>query len=172
MAQDICVPCGEGLVNVRVGAIIRKDGKLLMVHHEAGDYYYSVGGRIQFGESAQEAIVREVKEETGLTMEVEGLGFVHENFFTADSRSKMGLPVYEISFFFFMKLPEGGDLCCASVNEDGLPEKIQWVDPKSEVTIYPDFFRNDLGQPGDGVKHCFTDERKAPTSRFPRKIEK
>ena len=29
--QDICIPCGDGLVNVRVGAIIYKDGKLLMV---------------------------------------------------------------------------------------------------------------------------------------------
>ena len=31
MKPDICIPCGEGLVNLRVGAIIMKNGKLLAV---------------------------------------------------------------------------------------------------------------------------------------------
>lgn len=169
MAQDICVPCGEGLVNIRVGAIIRKDGKLLMVHNKNGDYFYSVGGRIQFGESAQEAIVREVKEETGLSMEVEGLGFVHENFFLGDSGKKAGLPVYEISLYFYMKLPEHGTSCCNSFTEDGVEEKLQWVDPEGERTIYPSFFRTDPGEVGDGVKHFVTDERNDPNIRIRRK---
>ena len=59
---DLCVPCGEGLLNIRVGAIIVKDGKALMVKSKFGDYCYSVGGRIKFGETAQEAVVREVFE--------------------------------------------------------------------------------------------------------------
>ena len=41
----MCVPCGEGLVNIRVGALILKDGKILMVESSRG-YLYSVGGRI------------------------------------------------------------------------------------------------------------------------------
>ncbi|MBR4308361.1 MAG: NUDIX domain-containing protein [Oscillospiraceae bacterium] len=158
MVQDICVPCGDGLVNVRVGAIIRKDGKLLMVHHWGGNYFYSVGGRIQFGETAQEAIVREVREETGLSMEVEGLGFIHETFFQGGTRSKRGLPVYEISFYFYMKLPEQAELHCHSVNEDGLSEQLQWVDPQGNETIYPEFFRTELGNPGEGIKHFVTDD--------------
>ena len=39
MAQDICVPVGDGFINVRVGAIIQKDGKILMVTNENVDYY-------------------------------------------------------------------------------------------------------------------------------------
>ena len=31
MNKDICVRCGEGVVNIRVGAIIIKDNKVLMV---------------------------------------------------------------------------------------------------------------------------------------------
>ena len=38
MAQDICVPVGDGFVNVRVGAIIQKDGKVLMVGNDSVDY--------------------------------------------------------------------------------------------------------------------------------------
>ena len=31
MKQDMCVPCGRGLINLRVGAIIMKDEKILTV---------------------------------------------------------------------------------------------------------------------------------------------
>ena len=31
MRPDMCVPCGDGLVNIRVGALIVKDGRMLMV---------------------------------------------------------------------------------------------------------------------------------------------
>ena len=58
MAQDICLPAGDGVVNVRVGAIIEKNGRLLMVRSDSLDYSYTVGGRIQFGESAEEAVRR------------------------------------------------------------------------------------------------------------------
>ena len=65
MSKDMCVPCGEGLVNIRVGALISKVGKILMVESCRG-YLYSVGGRIKVGETAEEAVVREVFEETGV----------------------------------------------------------------------------------------------------------
>jgi len=75
--KDMTVPCGDGMINIRVGAIIMKDGKILMVGNaNRPEYLYTVGGRIQFGETAEEAVIREVYEETGVRMEVERLGFV------------------------------------------------------------------------------------------------
>ena len=43
MGQDLCIDCGGGVVNIRVGAIILKDGKFLMVSNPAVDYldYYN-----------------------------------------------------------------------------------------------------------------------------------
>lgn len=81
MSDDMTVPCGGGFVNIRVGAIILKDRKFLMVNDKRSDYCYSVGGRIKFGEKAEQAVVREVYEETGTMMKAERLGFVHENYF-------------------------------------------------------------------------------------------
>ena len=69
--RDMCVACDDGFLNIRVGAIIMKGGKVLMVGNENVDYLYSVGGRIKFGEMAEEAIVREVFEETGVKMDVD-----------------------------------------------------------------------------------------------------
>ena len=71
MNKDMCVLCDEGVINIRVGAIILKDGKVLMVKNNKDDYYYSIGGRIQFGETARQAIKREVKEELGFEMEID-----------------------------------------------------------------------------------------------------
>ena len=100
MAQDICVPVGDGYVNVRVGAIIEKDGKILMVTNESVDYYYSVGGRIHLGESAGDAVRREVLEETGCAMEIDRLGFIHEDFFIGDSMAKQCEEcLHELCFF-------------------------------------------------------------------------
>ena len=104
---DMTVPCGNGLLNIRVGAIIMKKDKIFMVANSKNpEYLYSVGGRIKFGETAEEAVIREVYEETGIQMEVDRLGFVHENYFYGDVDSNLGKLIYEVSFFFFMKLPE------------------------------------------------------------------
>ena len=34
MKKDMCVACDDGILNIRVGAIIMKDGKILMVGDE------------------------------------------------------------------------------------------------------------------------------------------
>jgi len=46
MKKDMSVPCGDGFINLRVGAIIMKKGKILMVgNHIVPGYLYTVGGR-------------------------------------------------------------------------------------------------------------------------------
>ena len=89
MNKDMTVPCEDGIINLRVGAIIMMNGKMLMVGNDRADYLYSVGGRIKFGETSEEAVVREVFEETGVKMEVDRLGFIHENYFYGDASSNM-----------------------------------------------------------------------------------
>ena len=115
--EDLTLPVGSGFVNVRVGAIIQKDGKFLMVGNDREDYCYSVGGRIQFGETAEEAVVREVFEETGVKLEIDRLGFIHENYFYGDAPYNLGKLIYEISFFFYMKTPADFEPVCGSFDE-------------------------------------------------------
>lgn len=160
MNLDMCVPCGEGLINLRVGAIIMKQGKILMVGNRVRPgYLYSVGGRIKFGETAEEAVVREVFEETGARMEVERLGFVHENYFRGDAPSNLGKLIYEISFFFYMKTPEDFEPVCGSFTEDGSEEYLRWIDPDGPEKYYPEFFRTALADPDRSVRYLRTDER-------------
>ena len=159
MNKDMCVACDDGILNIRVGAIIMKDGKILMVGNERANYLYSVGGRIKFGETAEEAIVREVFEETGVKMEIDRLGFVHENYFYGDAPSNLGKLIYEISFFFYMKVPSDFAPISESFTEDNSKEHLKWVSLDEDIKMYPEFFRTELKNQADTVKHLIKDER-------------
>lgn len=159
MNGDMTATCENGFINIRVGAIILQNGKFLMVGNERSDYLYSVGGRVKFGETAEEAIVREVFEETGIKMEIDRLGFIHENYFYGDSPVNSGKLIYEISFFFYMKLPSDFTLKSESFTEDNSREYLKWVSPDEKQKIYPAFFRTELKNPQNYVKHFVSDER-------------
>ena len=159
MAHDMSVPCDDGLLNIRVGAIIMKDDKFLMVGNRRNDYLYSVGGRIKFGETAEEAVIREVLEETGVKMEIDRLGFVHENYFYGDDLLNLGKLVYEVSLFFYMRVPDNFEPLCESFTEDNSKEFLRWVSSDVDMTIYPEFFREELKHPEMTIKYFVTDER-------------
>ncbi len=54
----------------RAAAIIIEDNCVLFVGNSNEDYYYSVGGGVHMGETAEEAVLREVYEETGVHYEI------------------------------------------------------------------------------------------------------
>ena len=159
MSQDMCVPCGGGFINIRVGAIILKGDRFLMVRNARADYFYSVGGRIKFGETAEEAVVREVFEETGILMEIDHLGFVLENYFICDMPEKLGKEIYELSFFFYMKTPEDFEPVCSSFTENDHKEYLVWVSPDEPRTVFPEFYRTELDIHDKRVKHFVYDDR-------------
>lgn len=159
MGTDMCIPCDAGILNIRVGAIIQKNRKILMVGNERSDYLYSVGGRIKFGETAEEAILREIWEETGVKMEIDRLGFVHENYFYGDAPTNYGKLIYEISFFFYIKVPDNFSPIGESFTEDNSREYLKWVSLDEDIQMYPTFFRTELKNPENTVKYFTTDNR-------------
>ena len=56
-----------------VRGIIIKDGKIAMMHSLKYDYYKLPGGGIEDGESLEETLVREVKEESGLVVKKDSI---------------------------------------------------------------------------------------------------
>ena len=56
-----------------VRGIIIKDGKILMIHSLKYDYYKLPGGGIEKGESFEEALIREVNEESGYILKPDSI---------------------------------------------------------------------------------------------------
>ena len=138
-----------GKFNYRVGIIITNGRKMLMARNpnEKQMFYYSVGGRVMFGESLYDAAKRELWEETGIRCEIDRLACVHENFFTDGN----GTPYHEISFYFTVKpneeLLQIGDGHPTDQGPQG--EYLTWIDLDNceDQTIYPGFFKTeDFGQ--------------------------
>ncbi|MBQ7699479.1 MAG: NUDIX domain-containing protein [Clostridia bacterium] len=159
MNSDITVRVDESVVNLRVGAVITKDNKVLMVKNQRDDYYYSVGGRIKIGETSEKAIIREVYEELGVKLTIDRLGFISENYFYGDMGDNTGREIYEICFYYYMKTPSDFEPHGESVTSDGLAETFEWIPFDTDKTIYPVFFKTELYDPCEAVKHIITDER-------------
>ncbi len=74
--------------------VISSEGKILLVRHRKGNRQYWVlpGGRLEYGETFEECAVREIKEETGLDVEVVRFLFLSEAI--APDRSRHIVNVY------------------------------------------------------------------------------
>lgn len=157
--RDISIKTASGRFNYRVGAIIIDDNKLLMVKNSNAPYHYSVGGRVKFGESSTDAVLREVYEETQMRFEIDRLEFIHENFFIWEIDEE---PFHEISFFYRMKPQKIGNLNCTTISENGGDETLCWINLEdiNQYAIYPDFFKTELLKPFHMVQHFITRDEK------------
>ena len=149
----------NGKFNFRVGAVIADGRRVLAVRNpnEQREFYYSVGGRVNFGETTQEAVLRELYEETGVVCEIDRLYAIHENFFTDDD----GVPFHEISVFFLIKKnDELLNIKSGQLTDQGpRGEYLKWIDldNSDSVTLYPPFFR-ELDLSDTAIKHYITRE--------------
>ncbi len=160
MSEDMTVHIGEGVINIRVGAIIMKGNKILMAGtKKRTDYLFSVGGRLKFGETAEEAIIREVYEETGKHLEIDHLGFIQQNYFYGDAAINKGQLVYELCFFFYMKTPEDFEPAAMTFAEGDHEEFLRWIEPDEDIKYFPEFFREELKHPQKDVKYILIDNR-------------
>lgn len=148
----------NGWFRYRAAAIIIENGFVLFAKNELEDYYYSIGGGVHLGEKAEDAVKREVFEETGIEYEIERLAFIHENFF-GGTGTLDGIKFHEIAFYFLMKSRGTQELNSNSYTQ-GVREYMHWlpIEKLKDFVAYPSFFAEKLLDIGDTVEHIVTCE--------------
>lgn len=148
MNNDITFPLGEGIFNFRVGAIVIKENHVLFCKNITPSYYYTIGGRVKFGEPAEHAIIREIEEELGLQMKFNQLLYITQNFFKLDKRDGEygGNFFHEVCFYYLITVSDKDEISNFKFKDDGLNNFFAWlpIDKLDRFDIRPIFLKTEL----------------------------
>lgn len=120
----------SGIETIARGVCVR-DGKILLCRAKGGKTTYLPGGHIEFGETGRAALVREMREETGLVAETGRFLGVVENAFL-----QHGKPHAEINLVYELKLSSAA----VSAKEDWI--EFEWcaLSDLAKANLLPSVF--------------------------------
>ena len=84
--MDLTLDLDDYRLNIRAGAAIIHNNKILTHKNINKDHYCLPGGRIEIGESSEETVKRELQEELKKDVEITGYVATIENFFGLDDK--------------------------------------------------------------------------------------
>ena len=144
--MDISFRSNNQKFNYRVCAMMIWDGKILAMHDDRSPYYYLPGGRVTMGERAEQAVIREVQEELGITPKIIRPLWLNQAFFTEDVDN---LHYHELCIYFLMDI-EDTDLLTRgekfTATEGRRTHSFEWLafDRLKDEYFYPLFLKKDI----------------------------
>ncbi len=154
---DILFKTDDWVFSYRVAGICVQDGKVLLQTTTGEDRSFAFpGGHVEFGETNEETLIREFREEIGADIAVGELKWVAEVFFPWGSR-----PCHQICLYYMVEIqnpeiPRNG-FFLAKEHMEGRSSDLEfhWV-PLEEVKkreVYPTQTPELLQKLDDGVQH-------------------
>ncbi|MFD1134436.1 NUDIX hydrolase [Paenibacillus urinalis] len=131
--------------NFRVAGIAVHQNRILLHTTLNDDFWNLPGGRVEFNESTDQAIRREMEEELGIKVQIKELLSVNEDFFEYD-----GKPFHEIGFYYLINFPEGHEITEIQDQFIGIEEGgkliFQWfdIDQLEQLHVYPQNLKSQL----------------------------
>jgi ADP-ribose pyrophosphatase YjhB (NUDIX family) len=152
---------GNNLFNYRVVGVAVNDDRVLLHQADGDDFWVLPGGRVEFGEAAEQTLKREMREELDVEVEIVRLLWVVENFFTYGTRH-----YHEIALYFLMRLPASCKYLLESgpfESEDaGTPLTFRWFARRTEVLaalpLLPSFLRTALHHLPESTQHIIQND--------------
>ena len=144
--MDITFNTPQGRFNYRACAVIVHEGRLLAMLDDGSPYYYLPGGRVRLHETAETAVLREVREELQIEGAISRPLWVNQGFFVEDVT---GERFHELCIYFLVDvtgtdlLSRGEEFQCT---ENGRTHRFRWLtfaQVKQEY-LYPLFIKQEI----------------------------
>ncbi len=144
--MDITFETEAGRFNYRVCAVLLDGERILAMHDERSPYFYLPGGRVRMGERAEDAVLREVREELGIEARILRPLWLCQSFFNEDVAH---VDYHELCLYFLLDI-SGTDLLSRGDRFRG-PElrhvhDFEWLpfDRLREEYFYPLFLKTEI----------------------------
>ena len=156
--MDLTLKTKEGYFNYRVAAVIVNDGKILAQRNTKTNEYYLPGGRVTFGETSEEALLREIKEELKINITDYRPLWLNECFFVECCKNFHEIGTYylvDISKTSFNHFEDEFEL-----KEEHRINVYRWldIDKLDDYMLYPKFIKNEINNINDDFKLIITRE--------------
>lgn len=138
------------ICDVRTVGVLINNGHILVQRDSDGSEYALPGGHVRIGETLEDGLIREFKEETGADISVKRLLWTEECFWTWN-----GKQAHNFAFYHLIELAEGSAIPNSGEfvsHKDNCNVLIGWlpIEKLRDITIYPEFIKeeiNDLDKP-------------------------
>lgn len=140
-------------IKPRVRLVIIKNNKLLLTYTKDGDFYFYIGGKMEFGETLEQACSREIKEECG-----ENVDFTFKKILYIRDYIKLEEDEHSIEFYILGDINKFEEIEGVEdeefpglhhqtwVDMDNLPENIL---PKGLTATLKDDYKNGFPRQGE-----------------------
>lgn len=142
--------------NFRVAGVLIKDGRVLLHQFEDYDFYAFPGGRAEMFESTEQTIIREMKEELDIDIEIKRLLWVLEDFFIHEETK-----YHEIGFYYLVDTHDTLPRKPFKRREiDGSTLTFKWFDLNKlePVDMVPENLKSKLTDLKHVIEHIIYDE--------------
>ncbi len=141
------------ICDIRTVGVLVKNNKILVQRDKDCNEYALPGGHIKIGETLEDGLRREYKEETGIDIKINHMLWSEECFFELNGRQ-----VHNIAFYFLIEESDGfgiSDIGEFVSHKDNCNVVIGWmdIDHIQNVIIYPEFLKNEIHNLNGQIKH-------------------
>ena len=156
MEKDWIFRTDKYICDLRTVGMLVRDGKLLVQRDRDGNEYALPGGHVKIGETTEDGLVREYKEETGAEIKVRKLLWTEECFWEWN-----GIQAHNIAFYYLIELADSSDIPDTGAfvsHKDNCNVVLGWmpIENLGEVTLYPEFIKEQIFDLDTPPKHFVT----------------
>ncbi|MGM9664278.1 MAG: NUDIX hydrolase [Eubacteriales bacterium] len=153
MNRDWLFSTDEYICDLRTVAVLIKDNKILVQRDKGGNEYALPGGHIKVGETLEDGLIREIREEMGVQIKCKRLLWSEECFWKWN-----GKQAHNIAFYYLIELcndfviPDNDNFV---LQKDNCDVVIGWmpIEELQNITVYPEFLKKEVYHLDESIKH-------------------